>query len=211
MDKKRIADKLKEMRWWLIALAIYFAVAGSARLAAREREREMEAELKNFYSVVQTVIGERNNASEMSKQWEKQYREALEEIAALKAENEALNAKVEELTRMFEETSFALDEVAYETGWTSLGTFSITHFCNCKTCCGKWANGLTASGTVPVEGRTVAVDPNVIPLGSKIRINGHEYIAEDTGVSGHVIDVFVNDHQYAIQLGTYRANVEKAV
>lgn len=39
--------------------------------------------------------------------------------------------------------------------------------------------------------RTIAVDPAVIPLGSKIMIDGHEYIAEDTGVIGKVIDMFV--------------------
>lgn len=30
-------------------------------------------------------------------------------------------------------------------------------------------------------GRTIAVDPRVIPLGSKVRMNGREYVAEDTG------------------------------
>ena len=40
-------------------------------------------------------------------------------------------------------------------------------------------------------GRTVAVDPTVIPLGSIVMINGKEYIAEDTGVTGNVIDLYV--------------------
>lgn len=43
---------------------------------------------------------------------------------------------------------------------------------------------------------TVAVDPNVIPLGSKLLINGIVYTAEDVGskVKGKVIDVWV-DHE----------------
>ena len=52
------------------------------------------------------------------------------------------------------------------------------------------------------------MDPNVIPLGSKVRINGHEYIAEDTGnMTGNRIDIFVTDHETAIRLGTYEAAV----
>jgi cell wall-associated NlpC family hydrolase/3D (Asp-Asp-Asp) domain-containing protein len=62
--------------------------------------------------------------------------------------------------------------------------------------------GKTAIGTRPVEGRTIAVDPKVIPLYSKVRItcdsypsvNG-EYIAEDTGgaIKGKRIDIYFDD------------------
>lgn len=46
-----------------------------------------------------------------------------------------------------------------------------------------------------MEGRTVGVDTDYIPLGSKIMINGHIYVAEDTGsFHGQVIDVYVTDH-----------------
>lgn len=40
---------------------------------------------------------------------------------------------------------------------------------------------------------TVAVDPNVIPLGSKLLIDGVVYSAEDVGskVKGKIIDVWV--------------------
>lgn len=62
--------------------------------------------------------------------------------------------------------------------------------------------GKTASGTVPVEGRTIAVDPKVIPLGSKVSVQfldkeheaySHVYIAEDTGgaIKGNRLDIFI--------------------
>ena len=44
---------------------------------------------------------------------------------------------------------------------------------------------------MPEVGRTIAADPDVIPLGSTVLIDGHEYIAEDTGVIGRVIDLYV--------------------
>lgn len=86
----------------------------------------------------------------------------------------------------------------------SLGTFKLTAYCTCSKCCGKNAKyGITRSGTRPVEGRTISVDPNVIPLGSKVIIDGHEYIAEDTGsaIKNNIIDLFIDGHQRARQFG----------
>lgn len=191
---------------WIIAFALlYVAICFTAAIVANRTKQmaEERAELK-----AGIAYGERDNARALADQYKKQYQESLFEIADLKAEIEQLKAENEELTRAFEEASFALDEVCDATGWTQLGTFRITHYCNCKLCAGKWAGGPTASGAMPAAGRTVAVDPKVIPLGSKVQINGHEYIAEDTGVSGSAIDIFVNDHQEALQLGLYYAEVK---
>ena len=195
-------EKKRNARWWVLALALYLATVGSAILAAQARINGITAAADDAVRAMQTAFGERDNARELARQWERQYNEALMEIAALKSENE-------ELTRRWEEASFALDEVVEETGWTSLGEFRITHYCNCEKCCGKWANGRTATGTTPTEGRTIAVDPAVIPLGSEVRLNGHIYVAEDTGVHGKAIDVYVDDHGEALRLGLYRAEVEK--
>lgn len=60
---------------------------------------------------------------------------------------------------------------------------------------------------MPVIGRTIAVDPAVIPLGSTIMIDGHEYIAEDTGVIGNVIDLYVETEAEAEVFGVEEAEV----
>lgn len=66
-----------------------------------------------------------------------------------------------------------------------LGEFRLTAYCACRKCCGKdpgdFGYGVTASGAVVEAGRTIAVDSSVIPLGSEIVIDGHTYVAEDTG------------------------------
>ena len=51
--------------------------------------------------------------------------------------------------------------------------------------------------------RTIAVDPRVIPLGSKVRMNGREYVAEDTGgaIKGKRIDLFMGSHNEAMRFG----------
>ena len=69
--------------------------------------------------------------------------------------------------------------------------FTAYAYCPCTYCCGK-SNGITATGTIATAGRTIAVDPKIIPLGSTVIINGREYIAEDTGggIRGYKVDIF---------------------
>ena len=77
------------------------------------------------------------------------------------------------------------------------GEFRLTAYCNCEECNGIWAWGPTYSGTMPEEGRTIATDPDVIPIGTHVIIDDHEYIAEDTGsaIKGNRIDIFVDTHE----------------
>ena len=58
--------------------------------------------------------------------------------------------------------------------------------------CGN-GDGFTATMTRPAVGRTVAVDPKIIPLGSELWIDGEgPFIAEDVGgaVKGYRIDIY---------------------
>jgi len=59
--------------------------------------------------------------------------------------------------------------------------------------------GKTATGTIPEVGRTIAVDPKVIPYGSKVIVNGHTYIAEDTGgaIKGNRLDIYMGSGETA--------------
>lgn len=86
---------------------------------------------------------------------------------------------------------------------TYIGKFKCYAYCPCTACCGAYASGITATGTTAAAGRTIAVDPSVIPLGSKVVINGHEYIAEDTGggIKGNKLDIFFDSHREALNFG----------
>lgn len=75
----------------------------------------------------------------------------------------------------------------------------------------------TASGTRVTEGRTIAVDPRVIPLGSKVRITCPDYpsvngvyIAEDTGgaIKGNIIDIYIHDLSEVNSFGRRTIQVE---
>lgn len=92
-----------------------------------------------------------------------------------------------------------------------LGNYSITHYCTerYKHICGT-GNGVTATGTTVTAGRTVAVDPSVIPYGSKIYIEGYGWrVAEDCGgaVDGRHIDMAVDTHANAIAMGNRNSGV----
>lgn len=83
-----------------------------------------------------------------------------------------------------------------------VGYFTCTHYDSCYDCNGKWG-GKTALGTKLTPYKTIAVDPSVIPLGSKVEILDKEYIAEDTGgaIKGNKIDICVKSHSEAYQKG----------
>lgn len=61
----------------------------------------------------------------------------------------------------------------------------------------------TATGTTPHKG-TIAVDPSVIPLGTKLYVEGYGYgVAEDTGgaIKGHIIDLYFTSEADCIKWG----------
>jgi 3D (Asp-Asp-Asp) domain-containing protein len=143
--------------------------------------------------------------------------EQMDTIENLQKEKNDLEAKVAELEKQIKinktqtaEKPKTVQSQEITANGTSLGQFKITAYCNCSKCCGKWAGGPTASGTMPKAGRTIAVDPKVIPLGTKVIIDGHTYIAEDTGsaIKGKKIDMYFGSHSEAMAWGVKHKNVQ---
>lgn len=99
-----------------------------------------------------------------------------------------------------------------ETKLDKLDNVLLTHYCICEKCCGKTpehsAYGITYSGRSAEPYISVAVDPNVIPLGSTVWLaygDGRivECRADDTGgaIDGARIDLCVSSHTEALELG----------
>ena len=77
-----------------------------------------------------------------------------------------------------------------------------TGYCSCRKCCGK-SDGITASGTQAHRG-TIAVDPKVIPLGTRVYIEGMgEFRAEDVGgaIKGNKVDIWFPTHIATLNFG----------
>lgn len=90
----------------------------------------------------------------------------------------------------------------------SMGTFTVTAYCGCSQCCGAYAEGrgdvvTGAIGEPLTANYSIAVDPNVIALGSTVTINGQEYKAQDTGgaIKGNRIDMYFDNHADAVEFG----------
>ncbi|WP_051517960.1 3D domain-containing protein [Paenibacillus polymyxa] len=102
-----------------------------------------------------------------------------------------------------------------EAEWTTYEATAYTAFCS-EGCIGVTATGLDVSCTVKHRGRRiVAVDPRVVPLGSRLTIRTadgrtFEVIAEDTGgaIKGRKIDVLVSSERKARKFGRQRVSVK---
>lgn len=91
-------------------------------------------------------------------------------------------------------------------GMTYIGNFKITGYNPwCVHCCGK-SNGITASGTEAVVGRTIAAKGYA--FGTKLYIEGYGvYVVEDRGVGPGVIDVAASSHEACYDLTSYNVPV----
>ena len=74
-----------------------------------------------------------------------------------------------------------------------------------------WTGNRTASGTWPAVG-TVAVDPQVIPLGTELYIEGYgPAVAADTGgaIQGQIIDLYMNTEAECWEFGRRNVRVRE--
>ena len=85
-----------------------------------------------------------------------------------------------------------IKEVPPKADYEYLGEFTVTAYCPYEDEYGNATARPYNGEYIAVEGITVAVDPEVIPYGSVVIIDGHSYIAHDCGgaVKGKVIDIY---------------------
>lgn len=135
-----------------------------------------------------------------------------------KAKIETAAEAAKEMGLVNEDRPTPADPVKTDPKKTSLGTFTVTFYCACETCCGKWSNEenpLTASGARAEAGVTVGADWETLPEGTEIEIEGlgrrtvqdkpAEWIIEK--YDGRIIDVFCASHEEALKLGKQEAEV----
>lgn len=103
------------------------------------------------------------------------------------------------------ENELAAEEEEETVSARYFGNCRITFYCPGACCCGAYATGITASGSVATAGRTVA--NGSLPFGTRVIIGGVEYTVEDRGVGGDQFDIFVNSHQEALDRGLYYTDV----
>lgn len=151
-----------------------------------------------------------------------QLNEEKEKLLHIKEEKEK---ELKQLTKEVEELSSEVllkEEQLQEqkAKVNNLGTFEITAYCSCEKCCDSFANNrphdkngkeivVGSIGCELIQGVSIAVDPSIIPYGTKVSINDHEYVAHDTGgaIKGNKIDVYFSNHEDAVAFGVQYAEV----
>lgn len=143
---------------------------------------------------------------------QKKYQAEVEKSASLNKElNKIANEFDSVNTELEKATSMILDLKNDEYKLVYIGEYKLTHYCVEKRehICGT-GTGLTATGTRVTAGRSIAVDPSVIPYGSKVYVEGYGWrVAEDCGggVDGKHIDIAVETHSQALKMGTKTGGV----
>ncbi len=195
---------------WLCAVVLiitYLYIVCCVPSKNAETPEEIEVVIKN--ELIEPIEEPIKEPIEEEKKEESKPKEKLNNVPAVKKETEIkTEIESEEPEPQIKEVE-PKEEIAVQSGGLqSMGTFTATAYCPCSKCCGKWANGITSTGVTAQSGRTIAVDPKVIPYGTEVVINGHTYVAEDCGgaIKGKKIDIYFDTHAEALEFG--RKSVE---
>lgn len=164
---------------------------------------------------------DRKNKEEIINNKDEENKKSISNNIVEKAENEETTKSSEyginnkEEIKQKSETNTYTDEPPTE--YKEVLEAKATAYCLCKKCCGKSEThpeyGVTASGLKIIPGtnmKVIAVDPNVIPLGTKVYVEGlngaKDYgyaIAADTGsaIKSLKIDLYMETHEKAYEWG----------
>lgn len=80
----------------------------------------------------------------------------------------------------------------------------VSAYCPCEVCCGRWADGVTASGHKAAEGISVAADPRLFEMGQCLWLRGvGKRTVQDTGsaIVGRRLDLYFDSHDRALEFG----------
>ena len=86
-------------------------------------------------------------------------------------------------------------------------TFRVTAYCPCEKCCGRFADGITASGHVIKPGDRFVAAPPEYTFGTIMEIPGYaagkSVLVQDRGgvIKGNRLDVYFDTHQEALNWG----------
>ncbi len=109
------------------------------------------------------------------------------------------------------QSSFHGAEAEFDTAWVrsapirrSLGIFEVTAYCPCKKCCGRFADGITASMHRIQKGDRFCAADKSFPFRVMLDIPGYGFVPVlDRGgkIMGNRLDVFFDTHEEALKWG----------
>ena len=125
-------------------------------------------------------------------------------------QNNQFNRAIQQQTDSYKELMLAQQPDMQELPFQKLGRFKLSWYSPKELGKEKPEQLHTSTGKIPKEGRTIAVDPKLIPYGSIVYIQDYGlYVAEDCGgaIKGNRIDVFTVSYNKALSMGHKVAQV----
>ena len=194
------------------SIASYISQISASQAEAAALSAQISSAENSIYSLTQQAAAQQETAQQEEAQQEEAQQEEAQQEETQQTEDQQSQSQ-EEDTYTESSSSGSGDSYNDESGsvessgsgqGTYLGNFTLTAYCNCAQCCGT-AGNLTASGTVPSAGRTVAMAG--VPFGTQLLINGNVYTVEDLGTPYGHVDIFFGSHSEALSFGLQHADV----
>src|SRR5690625_707707 len=133
--------------------------------------------------------------------------EDTEESTPAKKETKETKGKTK-AEQTSEETSNQANQTEESPEGKTISVTSTAYTAECDGCSGVTSPGVDLNANP--DAKVIAVDPTVIPLGSKVYVEGYGYAtAADTGgaINGNKIDVHISSKDEALSWGTKTVNV----
>lgn len=142
----------------------------------------------------------------------KQYEVVLEngkEVSRKLINEQSITEKQDKVVAVgTKELALQVSRGADETG-TEFYVTATAYTASCNGCSGRTATGLNLHANPNMK--VIAVDPRVIPLGTKVYVEGYGYaVAADTGgaIKGYIIDLFMPSKAEAYRWGRKKVKIK---
>lgn len=189
------------------SIASYISQISASQAEAAALSAQISSAENSIYSLTQQAAAQQEAAQQEAAQQETAQQEETQQTEDQQSQSQEEDTYTESSSSgsgdSYNDESGSVESSGSGQG-TYLGNFTLTAYCNCAQCCGT-AGNLTASGTVPSAGRTVAMAG--VPFGTQLLINGNVYTVEDLGTPYGHVDIFFGSHSEALSFGLQHADV----
>lgn len=189
------------------SIASYISQISASQAEAAALSAQISSAENSIYSLTQQAAAQQEAAQQEAAQQEETQQEETQQTEEQQSQSQEEDTYTESSSSgsgdSYNDESGSVESSGSGQG-TYLGNFTLTAYCNCAQCCGT-AGNLTASGTVPSAGRTVAMAG--VPFGTQLLINGNVYTVEDLGTPYGHVDIFFGSHSEALSFGLQHADV----
>lgn len=206
---------------WLITFIFMFSFSMIIYAIATNINTDDESQTNEVSMQIEVIDKSKTNSANIddkSETPEVKIEEDIEVSTETKISNDVSDVEssiTEESSIQVEEENTSNEYIEEpEPEYISLGEFRLTAYCPCEICCDECAYNrpvdeygntivYTASGKIAQEGYTIAADPDVLPYGTIVYIDGHEYEVQDCGgaITNNSIDIYFDTHEAACEFG----------